>query len=221
MRTALLAGSTGLIGRQLLQMLLESVVYSKVIALTRQDLPSHPKLVQVRVQVGSIVENASSLRADDVFCCLGTTMAKAGSKEKFYEIDFEYPVELARITHSLGATRYLLVSALGANKNSSIYYNRVKGETEEAISAIGFDSVHIFRPSLLLGARTEKRSGEDAAKFFYKVFGFLIPKKYQAIESSQVAAAMLHFAVAFKNGKFIHESVEMLGFPIPDTNITQ
>jgi len=184
-------------------------------------LPAHPKLEQVRVQVGSIDEKASSLKADDVFCCLGTTMAKAGSKEKFYEIDFEYPVELARITHSLGATQYLLVSALGANKNSSIYYNRVKGEAEEAISAIGFDSVHIFRPSLLLGARTEKRSGEDAAKIFYKVFGFLIPKKYQAIESSQVAAAMLHFAVAFKNGKFIHESVDMLEFPIPDSKITQ
>jgi len=215
MRTALVAGSTGLIGRQLLQLLLDSPAYSKVIALTRKNLPNHPKLEQVMVEVGSISEKVNLVKADDIFSCLGTTMATAGSKEKFYEIDFEYPVELARVTHALGATQYLLVSALGANKDSSLYYNRVKGEVEEAISAIGFDSIHIFRPSLLLGDRAEKRTGEVAAKFFYKVFGFLIPKKYQAIESSRVAAVMLHFATELKNGKFIHESVEMLGFELP------
>ena len=143
-------------------------------------------------------------------------MAKAGSREKFHKIDYDYPLELARITYSLGAKQYLLVSALGADKGSSLYYNKVKGEVEEAISAVGFETVHIFRPSLLLGERAEKRSGEDAAKFFYKVFGRLIPKKYQAIDSAEVAAAMLHFAAEHKNGKFLHESVDLLGFQTPD-----
>lgn len=217
MRTAVIAGSTGLIGSELLQLLLDSPVYGKVIALTRKALPEHPKLVQVLADAGNISEKFEWLTADDVFCCLGTTMAKAGSREKFYEIDYDYPLELARITHSLGARQYLLVSALGANKDSSLYYNKVKGEVEQAISAVGFETLHIFRPSLLLGDRAEKRPGEDAAKIFYKVFGFLIPKKYQAIDSSKVAAAMLHFAASHKSGKFIHESVELLGLQVPDS----
>lgn len=217
MKTALIAGSTGLIGRQLLNLLLKSQDYQKVIALTRRDLPAHPKLSQVIVDAGGLAGKADLLKADDVFCCLGTTMAKAGSREKFREIDFDYPLELARISHALGARQYLLVSALGANKDSKLYYNKVKGEVEDAISAVGFDTFHVFRPSLLLGARSEKRSGEDAAKVVYKIFGFLIPKKFQAIDSSQVAAAMLHFASGHKNGKFLHESDELLGFPVSDS----
>jgi len=220
MKTALIAGSTGLIGSQLLQLLLESARYEKVIAITRKSLGDHPKLIQVIVEARDIAGRAEQLRADDIFCCLGTTMEKAGSREKFRAIDYDYPLQLAGITHSLGAKQYLLVSSLGANNDSSLYYNRVKGEVEEAISAVGFDSLHIFRPSLLLGARSEKRSGEDAAKLIYKFFGFLIPKKYHAIESSQVAAAMLHFASDNKNGKFLHESDELLAFPKSDSGRT-
>lgn len=212
MKTALVAGGTGLIGNQLLQLLLESPQYSKVIALTRRDLPGHSKLVQIKIEFGNITEKAESLKTDDVFCCLGTTMAKAGSKEKFRQVDFYYPLLLAKITHSAGAKQYMLVSALGANKASSIYYNEVKGEIEETVSTVEFETVHIFRPSLLLGSRTEKRSGEDAAKFFYKVFGFLIPGKYKAIESVKVARAMLHFASQNKKGNFIHESKELQRF---------
>lgn len=212
MRTALIAGSTGLVGRQLLQLLLESPVYSKVIALTREDLSDHSKLVQVKGDFEDIKTKRESFLADDVFCCLGTTMAKAGSKKKFHEIDFDYPLFIGQATHSLGAKQYLLVSALGASKKSAVYYNQVKGEIEEAISEIGFKTVHIFRPSLLLGSRTEKRSAEDAAKIFYKVFGFLIPQKYKAIESVKVAKAMIHFASLDKSGNFIHESADLQHF---------
>jgi len=209
MKTALIAGGTGLIGQQLLQLLLESPLYDKVIALTRHDLNVNSKLVQVKMEFRNITEKTELLKADDVFCCLGTTMAKAGSKEKFRQVDFYYPFLLAKTTHAAGAKQYLLVSALGANKSSSIFYNEVKGEVEEAVSSVGFDAVHIFRPSLLVGPRSEKRSGEDAAKIFYKVFGFLIPKKYQSIASSKVANAMLHFASQDKRGIFIHESAEL------------
>jgi len=212
MKSALIAGSTGLIGKQLLQLLLESTHYSKVIALTRHDLEEHSKLVQIKIEFGNISEKAEALKADDVFCCLGTTMAKAGSKERFRQVDFYYPFLLAKITRSAGAKQFMLVSSLGADKASSIFYNQVKGEIEEAVSSVGFETVQIFRPSLLLGPRTEKRSGEDAARFFYKVFGFLIPKKYKAIESIKVARAMLRFASQNKRGNFIHESLELQNF---------
>ncbi len=212
MKTALIAGSTGLIGSQLLSLLLQNPAYTKVTALTRVDLPQHPKLTQIRVDFARLGENSSALKADDVYCCLGTTMAKAGSKENFYQVDFYFPFLLAKTTRSVGAKKFMLVSALGANKNSSIYYNQVKGEIEEAISSVAFDAVHIFRPSLLLGPRTEKRSAEDAAKFFYKAFGFLIPKKYKAIESVNVARAMQHFASEDKKGIFIHESADLQQF---------
>ena len=209
MKTALLAGSTGLIGKQLLELLLQSERYSKVIALTRSDLPAHPKLEIVKVEFNKLNEWADRLTADDVFCCLGTTMAKAGSKDAFYQVDFFYPLLIAKTTHAKKAKQYLLVSALGANKESSIYYNRVKGEIEEAIAQVGFQAVHIFRPSLLLGPRTEKRPGELAAQLVYQFFGFLIPKKYKAIQSAKVAQAMLQLAGQEEQGTHIHESKEL------------
>jgi uncharacterized protein YbjT (DUF2867 family) len=212
MKTALIAGSTGLIGQQLLQLLIDSPLYEKIIAITRQDLPAHSKLVQIKMEFGNITENSSVLKADDIFCCLGTTMEKAGSKEKFRQVDFYYPFLLAKTTHAAGARQFLIVTALGANKTSSIFYNEVKGEVEEAVRSVGFETVHIFRPSLLLGPRQDKRSGEDAAKLFYRIFGFLIPEKYKAISSLKVAKAMVHFATQDKKGTFIHESGELQRF---------
>jgi uncharacterized protein YbjT (DUF2867 family) len=139
-------------------------------------------------------------------------MKQAGSKEAFRKVDFEYPLEIATLTKSKGAQKYLLVSALGANKNSSIYYNQIKGEVEEAISRIEFPTLHIFRPSLLLGPRMEHRSGEDAAKVFYKIFNFLIPVKYKAIDSIKVVRSMMHFAKQDEIGMHFHESVDLQKF---------
>jgi uncharacterized protein YbjT (DUF2867 family) len=118
-------------------------------------------------------------------------------------------VALAQISKALGAKKFLLISALGANKNSSIFYNQVKGEVEEAIQQIGFNAYHVFRPSLLLGPRKEQRSGEEAGKIFDKIFGWLVSLKYRPIESSKVAQAMQLFASADDAGIFIHESKEM------------
>ena len=211
MKTAVIAGGTGLIGRQLLQLLLASDRYSKVIGLTRTDLGQHPKLVQVKTD-GNDLTFDSTERVDDVFCCLGTTMARARSKEKFYQVDFTYPLGLATATLGVGAKQFLIVSSLGANKKSPVYYNRVKGEIEEAVSGLGFSTLHIFRPSLLLGDRQEHRTGEDAAKFFYRVFGFIIPKKFKAIDAGKVARAMIHFATKGQYGKFVHESLQLQDF---------
>ncbi len=212
MKVALIAGGTGLIGSQLLQQLLGSNRYHTVMALTRKELPEHSKLVSLKMNETSLENMDSTMRIDDVFCCLGTTMAKARSKERFYEVDFTLPLLLAKNSLRLGAQQYLLVSALGANTKSPIYYNRVKGEIEEAIANIGFKTVHIFRPSLLLGPRDESRPGEDAAKFFYKVFGFMIPAKYKAIESIKIARAMLQYASGEQIGTFVHESNELQNF---------
>jgi uncharacterized protein YbjT (DUF2867 family) len=204
-KVALLAGSTGLIGNQLLELLLADKYYSKIIALSRKPLAiTNPKLENIVVEVEQLEKH--QLKADDVFCCLGTTMKQAGSKAAFRKVDFDYPLQLAKVLKTNGAQQFLLVSALGANKKSGIFYNQIKGEIEEAITSVGFRTLHIFRPSLLLGPRKDHRSGEEAAKVFYKIFGFLIPKKYQGLESIKVARAMQALAKKEISGVFVYES---------------
>ncbi len=213
MRVALLAGGTGLLGSQLLQLLVEDNNYSSVKCLTRNTLPvDHPKIEIIRTDGSNLDKLTSDLKADDIFCCLGTTMKKAKTKEAFRKVDYDYPLNLAKHTKEGGASQFLLVSALGADPAASVFYNKVKGEAEEAIAALMFESYHVFRPSLLLGARSEERSGEDAAKIFFKLFGFLVPRKYNAIDSAKVARAML--AMAKKNGKgtFVYESKTLQSF---------
>lgn len=212
-KTALLAGATGLVGQELLGLLLASDRYNKVVAITRKPLSvQHPKLRNVVADFSSVTAQDPQWKADDVFCCLGTTIRKVKTKEAFRQVDFEYPLQLARVSHELGASQFLLISALGANAQSSIFYNRVKGEVENAISYVGFASTHFFRPSLLLGNRSEARSGEDAAKVFYKLFGFLIPKKYKGIEAIKVARGMLANAEREDKGIFFHESIELQNY---------
>lgn len=213
MKTALVAGSTGLIGIQLVQLLLDSGRYDQVKAITRTDLPlTHARLIQVKVDFRRLDDFKDELKADHVFCCLGTTMAKARSERKFKEVDYDYPLALANLSLAQGAKQFLLVSALGANKQSSIFYNLVKGQLEDAVTKLPFQAIQIFRPSLLLGPRTEHRSAEEAAKFFYKVFGFLIPAKYKAIDADKVAKAMIHFATQEARGIHIHESRDLQRF---------
>ena len=139
-------------------------------------------------------------------------MKKAGSKEQFWKVDHDYPLALARISKDNGAKKFLLVSALGADADSSIYYNQVKRRIEAAIDGVGFESYHIFRPSLLLGRRDEKRSGEEAAKTFYRIFDFLIPLKYKGVEGSRVAEAMLSYAKDERPGRFLHTSEDLQKF---------
>ena len=213
MKTALLAGGTGLIGSQLLKMLTEDSRYAKVKCLTRNNLSIfHEKIESIKTDGSNLKEIADQLHADDVFCCLGTTIKKARTEEAFRKIDFEYPLLLAGLCQARGAKQFLLISSLGADPSSSVFYNKVKGEVENAIDSLGYSSLHIFRPSLLLGPRPEERSGEDAAKIFFKLFGFLIPVKYKAIDSKKVANAMLHMAKKEQTGKYIHESKSLQQF---------
>ncbi len=213
MKIALVAGSTGLIGKQLLQLLLDDPGYKIVKAISRQPLGiDHPKLQNLVIDFARLSEYYWDMKADDVFCCLGTTIKQARTKEAFRKVDYEYPLELAKLSKNQGASQYLLVSALGADRHAKVFYNQVKGEVEEAIDNVGFQSYHIFRPSLLLGPRKETRVGEDAAKTFFKLFGFLVPLKYKGINSAKVAKAMLSLAKENTPGKFIHESVDLQRF---------
>ncbi|MBX2947028.1 MAG: oxidoreductase [Cyclobacteriaceae bacterium] len=213
MRTALLAGSTGLIGKQLLELLLEDSDYTVVKAISRKPLDiQHAKLQNIVADFNTLTEHHNQLKANDVFCCLGTTIKQAGSQAAFRKVDYDYPLELAKLTKNQGASQYLIITALGSDAKSGIFYNRVKGEVEQAIDELGFQSYHILRPSLLLGERTEKRAGEGAATVVYQALGFLIPLKYKAIDSVKVARAMLHMAKLNSKGKFIHESKELQQF---------
>jgi uncharacterized protein YbjT (DUF2867 family) len=213
LKTALVAGSSGLIGSQLLNLLLEDSRYGKIIAISRKPIElAHPKLENVVLEFDQLKQHSQALKSDHIFCCLGTTINKVKTKEAFRKVDFDYPLDLARIGKEQGAEKYLLVSALGANKNSSLFYNQVKGEVEEAITKIGIPTLHIFRPSLLVGPRSEQRSGEEAAKWVYKIFGFMIPNKYMAIESIKVARAMINVAQENVKGVLIQESKELQGY---------
>jgi uncharacterized protein YbjT (DUF2867 family) len=213
MKTALVAGSTGLIGSQLLQLLLTDTYYDVVKAISRKPLEiSHPRLENIVLDFDRLTEYRDKLKADDVFCCLGTTIKKVKTKEKFRKVDFDYSVELAKLTRTNGTEQYLLVSALGADKNSKIFYNQVKGDVEEAIGKIGFTTFHIFRPSLLMGDRSESRSGEEAGKVFFKYLGFLVPRKYKGIDSVKVARAMQQLAAKPQQGIYIHESEDLQNY---------
>lgn len=207
-KTAVVAGATGLIGKHLVELLLRDERYARVVALVRKPLElTHAKLEQRVTDFKTLAEQP--LVCDHAFCCLGTTIRKVKTKDAFREVDFTYPLNLAKAARAGGATCFVLVSALGADARASVFYNRVKGEAEEAIKQIGFQALHILQPSLLLGPRQEYRSGEAAAKWFFKVFDFLIPQKYKAIESAKVARAALEYANSISHGTVVHPSAEM------------
>ncbi len=195
MGTALIAGASGLVGGLLLEQLLEAGEYDRVIALGRRPLGlTHPKLVQLTVDFAALGPMAADLRCDDAFCCLGTIIADAGSREAFRAVDHAAVLAFAWAAQRAGAQRFFVVSALGANADSRVFYNRVKGETEDALEVLGFSTLAIFRPGLLLGRRARPRTGERvmAAVLWLAeplLFGRL--RKYRAIEAGVVARAML------------------------------
>ena len=213
MRTAIIAGATGLIGSQVLELLIADNSYDKIIAITRKPLSvSDNKLQNLVINFADLSAYADQLKGDDVFCCLETTIKQAGSKDAFRKVDFQYPVSLAKLTSTLGARQFLLITALGADKKSSIFYNKVKGEVEEEIEKIGFDSYHIFQPSMLIGQRTDERAGERVGQTVMKVLDFAIPLKYKAIESGKVARAMVKIALQNQKGKHVHASGELQSY---------
>ncbi|QRK08787.1 oxidoreductase [Archangium violaceum] len=190
-RTAIMTGASGLVGGFLLDALLEDERYREVHSLGRRPLPrQHPKLVQHTVDFARLADQALPA-AQDAFCCLGTTIKKAGSQEAFRAVDHDAVLAFAKAARKAGAQRFLVVTALGSNPRSRVFYNRVKGEVEEALKTVGFESLVILQPSLLLGERAERRPGEHAAIIASRVLAPLLrPLASRPIEARTVARAM-------------------------------
>lgn len=207
-RTAVITGYTGLVGRLLLDRLLASDDYAQVLAVGRREpQATSEKLRWLRSELDDLGDRSAELTADDAFCCLGTTRKAAGSKAAFERVDFHMVVDFARAAHQAGSRRFFLVSALSANARSPIYYNRIKGRAEEAVTEIGFDTLHILRPSLLLGQREQKRPGERVAQ---KIFPILNPvllgpfRAMRAVAGSEVADALIQLASGTGEGTQVH-----------------
>jgi uncharacterized protein YbjT (DUF2867 family) len=213
MRTALVSGATGLVGSFLVKMLLDDGYYDKVKILVRKPVDhSHPTLEQIIYDYEN--PDFEKLKADDIFCCLGTTIKKAGSKEAFIKVDYDYPLQIAQATHKAGAKNFSIVTAIGSNSKSKIFYNRVKGEVEEKLQEIPFDSLQIHRPSMLLGPRKEFRAGEEIGKIVARGLWFLFPKRYRGIHASQVAGCMISKMKEARPGLHIIESDKMHEWPV-------
>src|SRR6266513_446453 len=195
--TATLIGATGLIGNYLMNELLNDPFYDTVKILIRRPLDiTHPKLEKKIVDFN---DNDSLLIAIDnsdiVFCTVGTTQRKVkGDKEAYRKVDYDIPVRAARFCKMTGCETFVLVSSVGANSKSNSFYLKLKGEVEDAVKAVSLRSVHIMRPSMLLGDRKEFRSGEKIGKVLVTVLSFLLPSKYKPIQAKKVAIAMLNAA---------------------------
>ncbi|MCF6353069.1 MAG: oxidoreductase [Cyclobacteriaceae bacterium] len=170
----------------------------------------HEKLEQVIVNFEALGE--LKMKADIVFCCLGTTIKKAGSKEAFKKVDFEYPKLLALFALQIGATSFHIITAMGTNAKSNIFYNKIKGEIEEELKLQSFGQLHCYRPSLLLGERKESRLMKTIGQVVMKGLGFLFIgglKNYKAISADKVANFMLQKSLVKEPGSFTYLSGEM------------
>lgn len=209
-RRALVLGATGLIGKEVVQMLLNSSKYEQVTVLVRKNLLfQHAKLKQVAVNFDELDRYESYFAVDDVYSCLGTTIKKAKTKENFKRVDYDYTLHAAKIAEKQGVKNFLTVTAMGANSKSMFFYNRVKGDVEQELQKLHIKGIHIFRPSLLLGERQEFRFGEKVAEGITRVFSFLFVgplRKYKPISGKQVALGMYITALQQKPGVHIYES---------------
>lgn len=200
----LLAGATGLTGEHLLDRLLNERTVERVLAPSRRPLAAHPRLEN---PVGELTNLLPQLGGpvDTAFCCLGSTIRQAGSQEAFRAIDIDLVVAVGRRARELGAQHYLVISALGADRGSSVFYNRVKGEMEDALRDQGWPQLTLARPSLLLGPRQEFRLGERLAAPLMR----LIPGKYRGIEACTLARALWRLALETGEGTRVVESDEL------------
>ena len=209
--TAVLAGATGLVGGECLRLLLDDPRYDRVVVVTRRDIgrtAQHDKVRQLIVEFEQLGERRARLRGDHVFCALGTTIRKAGSQDRFRQVDYEYPLRLAQLTLHNGARHFSLVSALGASRSSPFFYSRVKGETEQGLREMGWPSVSIVRPSVIAGDRAESRPLERLSEHLLR----FAPATWRPVPARDIAAAMIAAAQREAPGVTIIESRQISGF---------
>jgi len=207
-RRVLLAGATGLVGRHCLDRLLGNDDFSRVVVLTRRPVNQrHAKLVARVIDFERLADYAELFDVDAVLCCLGTTLSKAGSKAAFEKVDYGYVKELATAAINQGVKSFLLISAMGASPYSLAFYSRVKGRAEAVVRALPFPTVHILRPSLLLGARDESRLAEDLVKPAVQLIAPFLGgplARYRPVHADKVAALMVELAKRDERGSHIH-----------------
>lgn len=202
----LLAGASGLVGSEVLDQLKADKTVSRIVVIGRRPMATlEPRLQAHVVDFDNLAAHAELLAADQIICALGTTMKQAGSKEAFRRVDYEYPLALAKRGLEKGAHHFLLVSALGADVESRIFYNQVKGELENALRTLPYRSVTIVRPSLLLGKRKEFRPFERLAM----IVGEVVPGRFRPVRASEVAAALVTAARNDEPGFRIVESEQI------------
>ncbi|WP_373999189.1 NAD(P)H-binding protein [Bdellovibrio bacteriovorus] len=205
-----MVGASGLVGHELLVLLGLLDEISSVKAVTRSPLGRLPAGIEnILLDFNKLKDYDSALKADIFVCCLGSTIKKAGSQEAFRKVDHDYVIEFAKVAERVGAQKFLVVSAMGADANSSVFYNRVKGEMENDLRALKIPQIEVFRPSLILGDRKEQRAGEDIGQ---KLSPYVNPllvgplKKYRAIKASDIAKAMAIAILNFHPGFHVYPS---------------
>jgi len=210
MTTLMLVGATGLVGRAVLRQAQDDARVTRIVAPTRRQLPPHPKLENPLLDYGHLPADAPWWAVDGLVCTLGTTIRKAGSQEAFRRVDHYYPLAVARLARQHGARAFALNSATGADRRSRFFYNRVKGDVEEAIRGVGFPSLTIVRPALIGGDRDEFRPAEFVAMRVLRLAEPLLPRRYRVVPHERIAAALLQAAVAAPPGEHIIESEALL-----------
>lgn len=191
MKTAIILGATGLTGSILLEKLIDDDSFERIKLFSRNSTgESNPKVEEHLVDLFQLEKYSNDFTADVVFCCVGTTKAKTPNKETYRKIDYGIPVTAAKLAKKNGIKTFIVISALGANENSGVFYNKTKGEMQQDVLNQNIEKTYILQPSLIVGDRIESRFGENSAEIFMKVFGFLVPKKYKVIKAETIAEAM-------------------------------
>ena len=195
-KSALLLGATGLVGGHLLSLL--TLRYERIVVLTRRELNKKDAVYEEHlIAFDKLKEYESLFNVDDVYCCLGTTIKKAGSQAAFRKVDYDYPLEAALCAKQAGAKRFLVVTAMGADPKSSFFYSRVKGELEASLEELQLPELHILKPSLILGDRKEERTAEQFAQQLSPLFSWMLIgplKRYRPIQAKHIAIAMIEAA---------------------------
>ncbi|MET3728561.1 uncharacterized protein YbjT (DUF2867 family) [Fictibacillus halophilus] len=212
-KTVIVAGSSGLVGKEVVKQLLIDPLCKEIILLVRKSSGiKHEKIKEVIFDFTSSDYSIELAEADVMFICIGTTMNKVKSKKAFEEVDLHIPIKLGKLAHKLNIQHVSVISAMGAHAKSTFFYNRVKGSMESQLISMDIPSLTIVRPSLLLGDREEFRFGERFAEKLYKALPFIYPSKYEPVESSSVARVMIQEAFNTRNetvkiieNKKIHE----------------
>ncbi|PHR14018.1 MAG: nucleoside-diphosphate sugar epimerase [Aequorivita sp.] len=194
-KTAIILGATGLTGSILLKKLLKDPSFEKIKLFSRSTAEMNsPKIEEHLIDMFQLEKHSEAFKADVVFCCIGTTKSKTPNKETYKKIDYGIPVTAAKLAKKKGIETFVVISAMGADVSSNIFYNKTKGEMQRDVLSQSIKNTYILQPSLIVGHRDENRFGEKVATLFMKTFGFLVPKKYKMIKAETIAEAMLILA---------------------------